>query len=203
MQSRVQARGIQFLYHFTQESNLTSIAQHGLLPRQVLQSRNIPAAVNDPYRLDGTDAICASIGHPNYKMWHPLKTESPATSWVVIAINPSVLWERQCAYCVTNAASAGVTQIPLQQRTTLAAFDAMFFEREGKATRAAMGLSDGFPTDPQAEVLILDGVPRQYIAGVYTKTDVDKRRLQALFPTMGFAVGDSLWRGRNDYAHWR
>src|SRR5450830_1213049 len=112
VQASAVAKGIHSLYHFTRIENLSSILQNGLLQKNYL-TQNIPGALcNDPLRIDGTDAVCATIGFPNYKMWHGLKCDSPNAEWVLLVLKSEVLWERDCAFCKTNAASGSVTAIP-------------------------------------------------------------------------------------------
>lgn len=60
-------RGIKNLSHFTRESNLDSILQRGLITRDLL-TREGYHSFNDSVRADGTNAVCLTIGFPNYKM---------------------------------------------------------------------------------------------------------------------------------------
>ncbi|MBU9547503.1 DarT ssDNA thymidine ADP-ribosyltransferase family protein [Burkholderia multivorans] len=195
-------RGIRYLLHFTRLSNLQSILTHGLVCRDRLDGRNIMGTVNDQHRLDGTDAVCVSIAFPNYKMFYRCRCEHPEEEWVVVAIQPKALWELPCAFCVTNAASNRVTAIPLIHRTGLAAFQAMYEDYDDKI-RATLKLADSMPTNPQAEVLMLDGVPRSYIMGVAVPNFVMKAQIEALYEGVSVRKIETFFSPRDDHHHWK
>ncbi|KWK16515.1 hypothetical protein WT77_30230 [Burkholderia stagnalis] len=195
-------RGIKYLVHFTRLSNLQSIFEHGLVPRDKLDQRTIFGATNDQHRHDRTDAICVSIGFPNYRMFFRYRQENPQENWVVIAISVSALWTLRCAFCVTNAASNRVSYIPIAERTGLCAFQALYGDTDDKA-RATLNLDTDWPTDPQAEVLMLDGVPASYFLGVAVQNDVMKAQVEALFPGRKVLTKPAFYSARRDYSHWQ
>lgn len=197
-----QAKGIRELLHFTRVENLSSIISRGLLTRNNITLQRTTGLFNDTLRLDGTDAICASIGFPNYKMFYKLRTENPSSEWVVISIRPAALWELRCAFCHTNAASSMITSTPLINRTTYAAFEAMYADF-GRIKRETLGIPESWPTNPQAEVLFLDGIPRQYIMGVYTENRNIQSRLSAMGLGVEFRTDSSKFSARPDYKHWK
>ena len=122
MQQEVEHRQIKYVFHFTRASHVPSILAHGLVPRAEWAPQGIQAEVNDQYRIDGhTTANCCSIGHPNYKMFYRMRINTDC-NWVVLIIDARVLWEKDCAFCVENAASNNVTAVPIQDRKGLAAF---------------------------------------------------------------------------------
>ena len=201
IQEYATGRGIQYLMHFTRASNLGSILQRGLVVRNAL----IPEGYgdfNDQYRIDGTNAICLSIGFPNYKMFWGLRKDNPGIDWVILVIRPEVMWTLPCAFCATNAAATSVTAIPLVQRSTLTALQAMYADWNDK-TRTLLNIPDNYPTNPQAEVLMLEGVPRHHILGVIVLNETTKKSLQAQFPTLDVIVNAGYFRYRRDYEHWR
>jgi hypothetical protein len=201
IQEYVAERGIKCLTHFTRTSNLDSILQRGLVPRDtlVLEGYN---DFNDQYRIDRTDAVCVSIAFPNYKMFFSLRQTHKECDWVVLAIHPAALWTLPCAFCVTNAASASVTAIPLEQRRDLGALQAMYADW-GDKTRIILGLKNPYTTNPQAEVLMLKGVPRQYIFGVIVMHTAKQRELQAKYPGLDVRTIVGYFGSRPDYAHWK
>lgn len=195
-------RGINALMHFTRLSNLASILQHGMVCRGRLDGKNIVGTVNDEHRLDDTDAVCVSIGFPNYKMFYRCRCENKNEDWVILVIRPSALWKLRCAFCTSNAAASRVTAIPLNQRTGLAAFQAMYDDFDDKV-RADLSLKDYMPTNPQAEVLMLEGVPVSYIMGVIVRSEVMKSQLEALHPGLKVWNRGSYFSYRPDYSHWQ
>lgn len=198
----VVARGINTLFHFTQIENLDPILLHGLMTKTEVERAEFVAFENDQDRNDQTDAVCTTISWPNYKMWHPLKENDLGTDWVLIALNASVLWERDCAFCKTNAASATVSCIPLDKRRTLAAFNGMFEDFEHKE-RTELEIPDNYSTNPQAEVLVMNGVPLEYINGVMFKSQILRDRCAAKYPKLKTHLNGQYWYGRSDHRHWK
>jgi hypothetical protein len=69
-----ETRKIVYLTHFTKIKNLGSILKIGLFSKEFLNKEKIPHEFNDQYRYDGcTNAICASVTFPNYKMFYLIK----------------------------------------------------------------------------------------------------------------------------------
>ncbi|NKI72371.1 DUF4433 domain-containing protein [Collimonas pratensis] len=194
-------RGINYLVHFTRTSNLDSILRRGLVPRNVLTLEGY-GAFNDQYRFDGTHAICLSIGFPNYKMFWGIRQDNKDVDWAILVIHSSALWMLPCAFCVTNAASAPIAAIPLEQRRNLATLQAMYADW-GDKTRAVLNIQDHYPTNPQAEVLMLNGVPKNYILGVIVLNTAKQQELQARYPGLDVRVNARYFRYRQDYAHWK
>lgn len=206
----VKERGIAALIHFTRIDNLPSIMQHGLRVPSACANEKLKVTVNDVYRYDGADAVCTTITVPNYRMFYPLRTNAPAgTNWVVLAINPAILWETDCAFCVTNAASASVTAIPLANRKGVGALKQMFEDYPGKA-RSELNIPDNFTTNPQAEVLLLEGAPLKYIFGLVFNTanlaTEYKAKYEGKPPSHTHIKTYHLpnyFQPRKDYAHWK
>ena len=204
IQEYAEQRGITYLFHFTRSENLGSIIQRGLVTRDVLIQEGNISACNDVYRIDGTNAVCLSIAFPNYKMFWSLRerAKDQVIDWVVLAIRPAVLWELPSVFCRENAAAASVTAIPVGRRKLLGAFKSMYDDFDEKK-RAQLPIMDDYPTNPQAEVLMLDGVPRSYILGAYVLNNQAQNRLAALHSGLEFRVNASYFRYRADYEQWR
>lgn len=203
IQELVAERNIKCLAHFTKLANLPSIWQRGLLTRDIIEREGNPDVWNDADRHDGTNAVCATIGFPNYKMFYPLRCDAPdGTDWIVVALRPSVLWELPCAFCVENAAQGRVTAIHIDQRRGLPALEAMYADYPDKP-RALLNLPSAYPTHPQAEVLILSNVPSAYILGFAVSSLPVQQRALALLPGLQYTVLPSWFNGRPDFAHWR
>ena len=199
----VKKRGIKVVWHFTRRQNLESILEHGLISRQELEENNYGAKFSDEVRCDGhEDAICASISFPNYKMFYPKRLEFPNDDWVIIALCPSVLWKKDCGFCIDNAANAKMAKIPLQTKKSMQSFEGMFAEIEEKPTRADLGLKDLCTTNPQAEVLIFDRIEPEYIMAIICKNNKVKNELCNLFPNEDIQPAPTLYRPRFDYANW-
>jgi len=203
MKDAVKKRGIEYVWHFTRLSNVDSILRHGLISRQELENSGMLSEFNDDYRLDfQEDAICCSLGHPNYKMFYSLRQSNADVKWVVLAIAPDVLWEKDCAFCVSNAASNEVTCIPISLRKQLDAFNKLFEEIDGKPSRAELGISDCCPTNPQAEILIFEQIEPEYIIGAITQDKATETELKTKYSHFEFLYHSALFSARKDYNHW-
>jgi len=201
IQEFVAERGITYLMHFTRASNLDSILARGLVPRNTLILEGFDG-LNDQYRIDGTNAVCLSIGFPNYKMFYGIQKDHAGETWVILWLHPQALWDLDCAFCIANAASNGVTSIPLEQRRGLAAFQAMYADWPTKP-RAELNIPNHYPTNPQAEVLALQGVPRQYVLGIITLNETVRQSLIAKYPGVDVRAITQYFRYRGDFAHWK
>ncbi len=162
------ARGITHLIHFTRFQNLNKILRVGLYSRSHLEQlpvNEIPQ-FNDQERWDNCkEAICLSIGYPNYKMFN-VHSQSDRSMWVVLELNPAILWELDCAFCRENASSRKVRNISLSERKQSSALFQMFGEYP-ESDRQKLHLPDDYPTHPQAEVLVFETIRPKYIQSVH------------------------------------
>lgn len=195
-------RRINRLLHFTREANLGSILECGLITRDVLRAKGMEGNCNDELRLDGTDAVCASIGFPNYRMFYRLRATEKSIGWVVLVLDPKILWTSDVAFCCGNAASTLVTSQPLEARKSIAALEAMFADF-GDIKRTQLGLPESYPTNPQAEVLLLDGVPLHCIREVIVYDRLQRARVTVMAPNLAVNIDQELFRWRSDYEHWK
>lgn len=178
IKARAKERGIEWLVHFTHIENLESILEYGIIPR--LQAEQLNKSFGggfifpDPYRADGKNASCLSIMFPNNKMlWHK-RQEYSDEDWVFLLLRPDILWECDCAFYPTNAASAGLNHRPVENFQTAAAFEAMFDDTVIRETRfeienisRSADLKAYLPTDVQAEVLVFNNISTNYIFECY------------------------------------
>lgn len=202
IQEFVDERGIKSLFHFTRVDNLSSILLRGLLPKDVCAQAGVQPVINDHYRHDGTNAVCASISFPNYKMFYPLRCDNPDSKWVVLKLERSLLWRTRCAFCVTNAANATVSTVPLEKRQGLPALQRLFDDYETKA-RSGLRIPGHYTTNPQAEVLLFDGATPEDIKGVYFQERVTMKTFQDAHNGLQFHLNGGYFDGRSDYQHWR
>ena len=193
--------GVKQLVHFTRETNLESILNRGLVTRETLIQEGFNG-FNDNVRADRTSAVCVSIGFPNYKMWWSIRKDNPSVDFILLLLEERALWELPCAFCSSNAALGTVAAIPIAQRQTLHAFQGMYADVVGKE-RAKLDIPKYWPTNPQAEVLMLEGVPRNYIRGVVTLNAAQEKRINEKFPGLKTWVRAGYFRYRKDYEFWK
>jgi hypothetical protein len=207
MRAAVEGREIERLIHFTRFENLNNILQHGIRPRQLLDASGEEYIFNDDLRLDGClDAVSLSISFPNYKMFYPYRCQDYSKMWAVLRLSPSILWEKDCAFCWQNAASAAVTCVPLCERRGRNAFLELFANKDGFPRRENTQIPNHYPTHPQAEVLCFDTIEPQYIERVDIQTRFNPNQLFAQIatnvPGRAYWYDDELFNGRFDYRHW-
>lgn len=202
----VKERGIVSLYHFTRVENLPSILKKGLQKRDHLEfCRDVlddSFIFNDSHRFDNTNAICTSISFPNYKMFYRLRCNDATAEWVVIEIYAAVLWLKKCAFCVTNAADAAVTAVPIDQRQSLDALKRLFDDFGGK-TRESLAIPNRYPTNPQAEVLVSPSIEHNLIRKVYFQKPATLQQFGRDYPIIDYALNGGYFEPRSDWRHWQ
>jgi TPR repeat protein len=204
IQEIIKNKKVKHVVHFTRLVNLKGILSHGLITRKKIIELNILSDFNDSYRFDNQEnSISCSIEFPNYKMLYKLQQDIPDTEWVVIILKPSVLWEKDCAFSNTNAASKSVTSIPIEQRKGADALKTMFDDLPEAPCREKLGIPANYPTDPQAEILVLENINPQYILNIATQSEETATRLQGIYPEFKFLYKQSIFNPRMDYNHWR
>lgn len=171
------------LCHFTRIENLQSILQEGLLGRSLLETRGQQFLFNDPKRIDGhPEAVCLSISFPNYKMFYNFRESKKKegvndSQWVVLLLDAKVLWELDCAFCQRNAAHNAVRYVPLEDRKRPKALEDMFGDFYD-IKHQSLSIPQNYPTHPQAEVLVFNPIPMQYIKAIYFwDTDAQNQHL--------------------------
>lgn len=202
-------RSINNLIHFTRVKNLRSILKKGLLGRnhlKTLPQEDIPE-INDEKRLDGyPQAISLSISFPNYKMFYKYKEKSKTHNvrWACLLIDAAVLWNLDCAFCQTNAASILMKKIPLNERKKVDAFLKMF-DDFNQIKREQLKIPQNYPTDPQAEVLVFEPIEPKYITSVhFDYKDTYQRWVDAngLDYQQQIVLNGKYFKPRNDYKNW-
>lgn len=177
IQQICEKRGVNFLCHFTRVENLDGILRQGLLGRSVLEERDQDFLFNDHERVEGQEnAVCISVSFPNYLMFYSIRKEKEGegvndSQWAVLLLEPSVLWKFECAFCQENAAAGVIRDTPLEDLRPPGALENMFIgdytDNSGrKVLRDSLQIPENYPTHPQAEVLVFDPIPTQYIKAI-------------------------------------
>lgn len=178
----VEERNISYLFHFTRLQNLDGILEHGIYPHSRLEELPNTVAINDHGRWDHhPDSISLSICFPNHLMFFKYRIKSE-DDWVVLVINPSVLWESKCAFCKHNAADGRISCLPVDRVNDHNALSEMFDEIEGHRSRKDQKLKPCDPTDPQAEVLTFALVLPEKILGVVFRDKSTKQAYSEKYP---------------------
>ena len=217
-------RGITTLVHFTQIEHLWNILHEGLLDHQgLLEKHGQQFDPNDKQRRDGhKEAVCLSISFPNYKMLWDIRKKKEKTEgitdsqWIVLLLDAKVLWELDCAFCQTNAASGAV--IPLLSDERIGeqkrpeALEDMFADnfyaskRKIWIRRQNLQIPKHYTTDPQAEVLVFDPISAKYINEVHFYDDTALQTWLKDNPStysQRFYANQQYLKPRHDYKAWQ
>lgn len=148
-------RKIRKLIHFTNIENLESILNYGLLPRKILEDRNISFKFTDADRHDHRkDCTSLSIEYPNFKMLY-LKKKQYNDNFIVIVLDAIsiLLNEYKKYYLYINAANKNAQYwLQKEELADPKYFDKMFMESVIDIKRDC-NIPDYITTDPQAEIL--------------------------------------------------
>ncbi|EOV8964978.1 DarT ssDNA thymidine ADP-ribosyltransferase family protein [Cronobacter turicensis] len=181
VQDVIQQRNITRLFHFTHSDNLPSILENGLMSRTVLDEERENYKYNDEFRVDGhLDAVCLSISYPNARMFYKYR-QLNAGGWVLLQINPSVLWVKECVFYPTNAASNNVRFNDLDLMRGPVALEALF-AADVFGTQRVIGLPPEYTTDVQAEVLVFDRIEPSYIVHTLHPNKESAEYFKRLYP---------------------
>lgn len=211
IESEVVAKGITELVHFTRIENVPNILDHGLQGRATLDESDASYVYSDELRLDGQpDSISVSISFPNYQMFYRKRLEDLSKQWVVFKLDPAVMWEKSCLFCMGNAASTAIAHGAIEGKVGFRGFESMFADIPGDGDRHVYGLPEKYPTSPQAEVLVLESIEPEWIREVHVETRegvTSNELFMNSFKKHGervrFAVGSEMFSARKDYERWR
>ena len=196
IRNRVRAKRISYLTHFTRMDNAASIARNGLLSRDRLKGSGFSYVHTDEKRLDGMpDHISTSVSFPNYRMFYKYRQAFPSDNWVVILIRKEALWELDCKFFFNNAAGSKIQSPSHKRWSKVKAFNRMFEEEENR-----VNIPPRYPTNPQAEVMIKDEIPKEYIEKVAVETSYASSLINIPYPV---EVIVKLFKWRRDYAQWK
>lgn len=174
---------VDFLLHFTQAANLPGIVRHGILPRSELEKPMYLAHASDEYRLDeNQDAVSVSISRINETMFLSKRRKSGHDNWLILGLSPEILWTHNCRFCWCNAARKEIKS----QRWLGGpwAFAKMF--ARGDAVESELPVN--YPTDPEAEVQVLEPISPKYIFGAIVNQSRMVEPVQGLLKGL---LGDS------------
>ncbi len=199
--NQVKKRGIKHLFHFTSCSNLKSICKYGLVSRERVEDIVFAYDYNDDIRYDGLlNTVSTSISFPNYKMFYWLRKNNPEKDWAVIVIDSSVLYEQDCLFCITNAASTEVTSQSVDERRGIRAFNNLFYD---ESFRIKMKMPNNLPTNPQAEVLVFDNIKVDKIQCILFEDKITMNKYKDVISEfIEIEVEPDAFRPRFDYEHW-
>lgn len=182
IRNEVVSRGISQALHFTQLRNLQTIVEHGLLPRDRLKVTDFTAYLSAEHRLDGADhAVSVSITAVDHWLFKGKRDKCAPVPWVVLVIDPRILWENDCLFHRCNAAS----NAEMNWRGYLGGpfgLQRMFWETDekrrdtpalfkGQDYRGETCLPPYLPTLSEAEVQVLNPIPPGHIKAAWVENE--------------------------------
>ena len=210
-------RGITRLCHFTPSRNLLHVLNSGYLKDRQTLDMEASDEVNptDAYRRDGhLDKICCSVEYPNsYYLDIVKRKELIFLDWVILFIDPEVLWSPGTLFCPRNAAAENGALI----ESGWPGFESMFAPQSqgarGLIFRRQSSHLPCSPTDLQAEVLVPGPIPIEAIQGLAMLTEKQVHTERARWDALGLSplmvptvvapdlfdkitLKDQIWAGR-------
>ena len=150
---------INYLYHFTNIYNLSSILKHGIMNRWCMDLNNIKYSCTDSKRYDmQLNCISLSLSCTNKLMFY-YKQKTISSEWVVFELDAKKIisdFYNKIFYCKYNASSNSVINLLKNNKDYLKTINAFnnIFDNLGK------------PND-QAELLLQGNIDIQYINKIY------------------------------------
>ena len=168
----IAARQITKFFHFTSARNLDSIAKHGFLGRESLKEKNISAVFTDQFRNDPIlDGICFSISRPN----HYMAASKASSGHDMVLLELQNIGDLLRSYnFISSPGNFGSHDL----KKKIQNWPEIFIGGQGLMNlfqaleiREKYGIPDFEPTDPRAEIVILEPVPWSYVKKVYFPRD--------------------------------
>ncbi len=183
IQRDVRRRDITRLCHFMQSRKLQHVLTQtqAILPTRQLQDRYPDLLdVTDTARLDGhLNHICCSVEYPNSWYFQKVRERDHLfTDWVILCLDPALLWEREALFSPRNAAAQHGALLRSGWHGWQALFALQVAGAHGKMRRRTPQMLACCPTDGQAEVLIPDAISQCYITAIIVQNEKQARKEQ-------------------------
>ncbi|MCK4130357.1 DUF4433 domain-containing protein [Ralstonia pseudosolanacearum] len=182
-------RGITRLCHFTPSRNLIHVLASGYLKDRETLNMEARDEVNptDEYRRDGhLDKICCSVEYPNsHYLDIVTKRELIFHDWVILFIDPMMLWSPGTLFCPRNAAAENGSLIAEGWQGYESMFAPHVQGAGGRVFRRGASHLSCSPTDLQAEVLVPGPIPLDAIRGMAMRTERQAHTERARWDTLG------------------
>ena len=155
--------------------------------------------IDDEFRLDGLlDGICCSIGFPNYKLFYKFRSTNINKHWVVLEIIPDILLNTE-GWKVFSGNAAG-SRLEILEYKDLE-LEKIFTSNHNTNKRDALHIPDGYPTNPQAELIIPKSIPVKYIKSLNFCNEEDLNKYNKLW-NIDCLLNKSLFSKRLDWKYW-
>ena len=155
---------------------LPEILSEGLYSRTILRKEKSGRyKFTDKARFDRkTSRISVSISYPNWQMFYNKRINSnDAEGWVLLMLDSRILWELDCWFIPKNAASSSVYK---GSKSSSSDKLSEMFEDINRPISYPLN----WTTDVQAEVMVKDKIPPEYIKNIFVENSQDKNRCERI-----------------------
>lgn len=202
----ISERGVKRLVHFTPLSNLESIFEQGIIPRNEVTEDTICL---DPERRDNMlDCSCFSITSPNWSMFYKYRKNNTHLRFVVLEIDTEMLLSKDyndILFTENNAASRKYKDL-LEYHKGLEYAKSIFKDfvlLDNNITyRELAQLLPNEPTDAQAEILVRGSIDSKFIKKIYVETTEDFEYANSTLPdeiAELLEINSSIFERRRDW----
>lgn len=199
-------RKINSLLHFTNIKNLTSILMNGIIPVMFQDEYEIRSEINDINRIDEhLECTSFSIEFPNYRFFYNLRYKNKDRRFVIIKVNPEVIWNKYRNFCIHNAADSRILTKNKYSLSKSSEFSKMF-SNIGNINREILNIPINYTTDPQAEVLVEGYIETEYIEEIIFENYNDYNTFiknNDIKSNIKFKVNSRYFAARSDFNHWK
>jgi len=170
----IAARQVTKFFHFTSFRNLNSIVKHGFLGRDSLKEKNISAVFMDQFRSDPIlDGICFSMSRPN----HYMAASKTSSGHDIVLLELQNIGELLTSHnFISSPGNFGSYELKQKIQNWPESFiggEGLINLFQASAIREKYGIPDHEPTDPRAEIVILEPVAWSFVKKIYFPSDID------------------------------
>ena len=167
-------REISRLFHFTSVHNLQSIVTHGFLGRESLTQGNIAFVPSDNNREEPLiNGVCFSLSRPNSYM--AARKIQSGQELVLLEITglEKILTQYNFVVSPGNFGSSALKRKIQSWPEEFVGGKGLMNLFVGDEIREKFSIPSFEPTDPQAEVILLEDLPWEYVERIYFPNAVD------------------------------
>jgi len=190
-------QGIGDVLHFTQLKNLPTILQYGLMSYTECDALKEIVYASDAARFcDRSVSVTVSSFYPKMFEFKRKREDGP---WVVLALEPRLLWELECNFYPRNLGTKEMKYCRKKPNNGYA-FDRMFEDcapcgvQIGEGYREKIGLPRHLTTHPDAEIQVMEKIPAEWITGAWVEDESDAHDIQALLDKLPGSERDVMHR---------
>jgi hypothetical protein len=184
----IREKNIARVVHFAPFRNFHPILRSGAVLSAQQLAKRFPENFNptDEMRLDHRrDLISMSIAYPNlYYMERAQERFKPFVGWALLTFDPGIMLRGGTEFCTRNAAAIDKQLSPGPEG--LAAMYAQEVRGAyGNTYRRSNAHPKFLPTDLQAEVMLKDEIPLDYLRSVILPSEKEAKRLVSAMRILG------------------